>query len=144
MRQTPYNTPRLQQGGELLLRCQCVNADGRIVAPAAAPTVTIYSSIGASVWTGRLPPQNSRSTTGVFMLPLFLNSAFQVGDYFAFITWYTGAVNMGTVYRFEVVPGGNTKGQIIAGILTTQPQVRHIVHETVTGELFKGGNPVVD
>jgi hypothetical protein len=137
-----FNPTRVQQGDEYPLRVRTLGSAETLRRPTAAPLAEIYdASTGTLVWSGQLPPQSPRSVVGAFMYRLLLE--FPVGVYAVVYTYFVGAEQMVKVEHFQIVEGGNAKGEVIAGVWTTQPTMRHIIMETITGDLFKGGNPIV-
>lgn len=134
---------RRQLGQEIEFRVSCTNASRVQVAPDAAPEVRVYNASGVRVLTRSIPTQDKPGATGVFMLAQHLDSNFAVGRYYVRTTWTTGAHSGVQLDCFEVIPGGDANGQVISMTWTTLPHFRHLIYQTDTGQLFKGGNPTV-
>lgn len=130
---------RTENGFELRLHVQCKTAAGIIVEPDSIPTVDIWNA-GSKVFSGQMFPEERLNATGLMVCPVYL-AAFTVGTCQCIFRWTYQGFNGVKLGYFEIVPGGNDDGSVIAMFYFETPPGRFLVHQTDRGILKMGKNP---
>lgn len=134
---------RYDRGSEVVLGISCENASGVVTSPDEAPTVEVENESGKVLVEGKIPASDSQLTPGLFRLPLFLGAPFVAGNYLATVRFLLSGVSYARMLSFEVTPGGDPSGAVIAMHQYEKPDARYLVHSTDSGSIFKGKNPRV-
>jgi hypothetical protein len=133
---------RFQLGVEVVLPVQCTDAAEAPSWPDTAPAVEVWSD-SAKVLARLMPAAERQLTTGLFRLPLFLAGQFAAGRYTAIARWENDAFNGVDIHHFEIVPGGNQRGAVIAMAYFEKAGTRFIVQQLDGGTIVRGKNPRV-
>jgi hypothetical protein len=138
---------RFQQGGELYLTVRTttrgtLNPD----TPLSAPFLQIYREASPPVKvldSSYLAAYQPGLMTGVFRLSVFFGALFTTADrYFAIVRWTdSGGNGVQAVYPFELMPGGNSDGAVIAMAEVVRPDARYLLCSTDGGLLVRRKNP---
>ncbi len=138
-------------GDEIPLGVLTTDSSGVPALPDACPTMKIYSSTGQVTqgWlpgglggTSSLVPVLDRyGATGLFGVRLLLGPAFSTGLYTVKYSWTVSAVRGAELDTFEVLPGGDIKGNAISMFFHRQAQADFIVREQDSGRLLANRNP---
>lgn len=131
---------RWQQGQEMPLWVLCTDSSGNPVLPDAAPQVDVYSHSGLGL-TRTVPVLEPAATTGLFKGSLFLNAGFTPGTWCLSFRWKVGSYVGSSLASFEVAPGGDGSGQVLALFYFHQPNADYYVQQRTSGSVFKGKNP---
>jgi hypothetical protein len=136
---------RYQQGEELPLRVQCVDAAGAPADPAAVPAATVYRD-GATptlLETVALAAQLRGVEVGVFGRPHFLGPLYATaGPHKVLYRWQdAGGVAHCLPAYFTLLPGGDADGAVIALAYAERPDARYLIYQTDGGRLVRGRNP---
>lgn len=100
------------QGSFIPLSVQCRASGDAVVAPAAAPTVTIFDSSFETARTAvAMPPRSPSDLPGYFTLPFFLDEDMTTGRYTAVYKWNDGSNDMAAIDQFEVIGGWTNAGK---------------------------------
>lgn len=136
---------RYQQGVELPLTLQCVDAAGAPQDPAHDPVVTVYRDASPPVLIQSIPlAADMRGVvTGFFRRPLFLNHLYgTAGRYLVVFRWQDAdGVAHSRAGSFTLLPGGSSDGAVIAMAYVQRPDARYLVWQTDSGRLVRGRNP---
>jgi hypothetical protein len=134
---------RYQQGEEIPLGVLCYDSSGVPTAPDAAPTLEIYSG-GSHILPGKaIPALDKAAVTGLFQHKLYLNEHYPAGLYQATYRWTKGGFFGLQTDTFEVMPGGDATGSVVAMTYLERPQASFVLQQRDSGHLFKGKNPRV-
>jgi hypothetical protein len=132
---------RVQLGNNVVIAI-LTKTGGVPAVPDNVPTVRIYAaSTGTLVYTAKMPVADRYGATGMFLLPIFLNAAFSVGQYYATVGYQIQGTQVLEPYNFEIVPGGDVRGSVISMTWYDRPQAKFVVMETDSGRLEYGRNP---
>lgn len=136
---------RTQLGIEIPLGVQCFNASGNAVAPDACPTMTIYSGTTNTpvIAAYSIPVRDRFNATGQFAYRQFLDTRFASGKYWVLYKWTASTFSGHVLDVFDIVDGGDPKGQYISLFFMQKPSADFIVGQTDGGILTKGRNPRV-
>ncbi len=132
---------RYQLGQEVVAYLRCTDADDRPVAPSAFPRVAVYAASGHPVRDVAVPIVERGIVTGLFAVRLFLDGSFSSGAYQMVFRWAAGSHHGSEVRTFEVLPGGDASGQVIALFDYPRPSASHLVQQRSDGSIRKGRNP---
>lgn len=131
---------RTDNGTELRLHVQCKTSTGQIVEPDVSPTIDIWFE-GARVLTGlQMFPEERLIVTGFFVYPLYVQNL-SVGTYTCVLRWTHQGYNGVELAYFEVIPGGDNRGSVVAMFYFDTPQGRFLVQQTDAGQILMGKNP---
>jgi hypothetical protein len=141
----PVFLGRFQQGVELPLALQCVNAAGAPDDPQELPRLSIYRD-GASptlVETIEMAADLRGVATGFFRRGLFLDNLYgTAGRHLAVFKWQdSGGVAHCRVASFVLLPGGSADGAAIALKYVERPDASYLLYQTDAGRLIRGRNP---
>ena len=140
--QTTRDLGRYQLGQEVPLALQCLLGDAPDT-PDSHPTFEVRADASAS-WTiyNRIAADEQGITVGFFRQPMMLDARFAAGRYTVRFRWQDSGANHRTeMHSFQVLPGGNADGAIIAMHHAERPQGRFLIMQTDTGLLKRGLNP---
>lgn len=136
---------RYQQGVELPLVLQCVDADGAPEDPLFDPVVSIYRDGEPPVVVQTLPlAADLRGVaTGLFRLPVFLNHLYTTaGRYLVVFRWQDQAGGAHSIPgAFMLLPGGSPDGAVLALKYVQRPDARYLIFQCDSGQLVRGRNP---
>lgn len=133
---------RFPLGNDVPLLLLTRNAAGAAVVPDAPPTLDVWSSSG-KVKTLLLPVLDRYGTTGLFAFKLFLDGTYAAGLYTAEYRWQASGYQGLDHDNFEVIPGGDGGGTVLALYHYERPHARFLVQELTSGALVRGRNPTV-
>lgn len=135
---------RWQQGQEAPYWFLCKNASGVPTDPDAVPTVDIYlANTGLIVGAKGVPILDPVPTTGFFAGFVYLNENYPAGLYTLVFRYLISGSRYSDFSTFEVVPGGDPTGQILAMTYFHQPQADYYVQQRSSGRIYRGQNPRV-
>lgn len=135
---------RLQQGTELPLVLQALDADDEPATPDAYPVVDVYrdASPPVKVATAQLAADNQGFITGFFRLPLFLDARFTTeGRYLVVMKWVVGGDVLYRHGSFTLLPGGSSDGSVLSMFYNEGANARFVIFQTDAGLLIRGKNP---
>ena len=137
---------RFQQGQEIQLVLQCVDANDAPDDPADVPVCSIYQdddSAPTLLETVKLAADLRGVTTGLFRLPHFLGQKYDTaGRYLLIFRWQdSDDVGHCRVGSFHLLPGGSADGAVISMAYIERPDARHLIWQTDSGRLIRGRNP---
>lgn len=131
---------RFRQGDTVPYWVLCTNSSGVPTDPDSVPVAETYSS-SANVESLKVPILDRARTTGFFGGEIFLGSGYTEGEYTLTVRWQISSHQGVSLFRFEVLPDGNSSGQVIAMHGFVRPQARFVVNQRTSGQLYKGKNP---
>lgn len=131
---------RYQLGEDVPLALWCRDASGAPSAPNEAPSADIWSS-SAKIRTLYLPAQDRAVVTGFFSYRLFLNSSYAPGLYRVNYRYRIGSFHVLEQDQFEILPGGDPAGAVIAMFDFEKPDAVFIVQSLDSGRIVRGKNP---
>lgn len=135
---------RFQLGEFVPLSLDCRTTAATEVSPTAAPTVSIYKTNDTAVLDAKsLAPYIKGQLTGHFRGEVFLNSSYSAGRYHGIFSWASGGSTYRQEFSFEVVAGGNVKGEYIGLRYYRRPHADYVVGLTDGGVLEFRRNPRV-
>lgn len=142
---TPAFLGRFQQGQELPLHLQCVNATGGAGDPTDLPRASVYRD-GASpafVETVELAADLRGVVAGYFRRGLFLDNLYSTaGRYLVVFKWTdSNTVAHCRVASFMLLPGGSADGAVISLKHVERPDASYLLYQTDAGRLIRGRNP---
>lgn len=141
----PIYAGRVQQGEELLLTLQCSTETLVPGDPGFYPRVSVYRDAEPPVLveTTRLAAADRGAATGLFRLPLFLGALYATpGHYLLVFRWQTaGGVGRCLTGSFQLLPGGDADGHVIAQAFVGRPDANHLIAQCDSGRLIRGRNP---
>ena len=117
-----------------------VNASGTPTVPDDAPVVEIWSS-SALVTTKKMPVHDRYAATGLFLLPLRLDSNFSAGRYRLAYRYDVGSHTGLEEDVLEVLPGGHSDGAVQSMCWAEFPHAHYLVHHLESGTVVFGRNP---
>lgn len=132
---------RYALGSHVPLSVVATAADGQPAAPTECPTVSVYDADGAVVESRLIPARDRGAVTGLFGYRLRLSASYAAGHYTVAYRWRSGAHRGVATAAFEVTPGGDAEGAVIAMHDYNRPDARFIVHQLDSGKLKRGRNP---
>jgi hypothetical protein len=133
---------RYKKGDWLPLSVQCRD-NLAVVAPDAAPEISIYSPAFSKVFGPRsIPPRASGRRTGLFEIEQFLGSEFSVGIYNVIVTYAKSPNFFADLLSFEVVPSGHQDGSYINLYFYERPHADYVVGQLDADILEFRKNPV--
>lgn len=145
MPEEPLYLGRYQQGVELPLSLQCVDASDSPDDPQDVPVATIWldGSTPALVETVELAAAERGVVTGFFRRPHFLgNSYSSAGRYLVVYKWLdSDGTGHAKEASFTLLPGGSDDGAVIAATPVERPDARYLLYQTDAGSLVRGRNP---
>ncbi len=133
---------RFQLGQDVPLGVLCRTAVGTATLPDDPPTLDVWTAT-AKVKTLLLPIQDRYGQTGLFGTKLFLDVSYATGIYKAEYRWQIGSYHGLEEDTFEVLPGGDGKGAVIALYHWERPHAKFLVQQLTSGALVRGRNPSV-
>ncbi len=136
---------RYQQGQEIPLSLQCVNAAGGADDPQELPRVSVYrdGSGPAFVQTVEMAADLRGVATGFFRRGLYLDNLYgTAGRHLAVFKWQDsdGVAHCRTA-TFMLLPGGSADGAVIAAKYVERPDASYLLYQTDAGRLIRGRNP---
>lgn len=136
---------RVQQGQELSLFLQCVDAGGTPADPAAGPRASIYRDAAPPVFveTVELAADLRGVQAGVFRRALFLGGLYGTAGRHLVVLKYTdpnGAAHHDCA-TFVLLPGGSPDGAVISMRYVERPDASYLIWQTDAGRLVRGRNP---
>lgn len=136
---------RFQQGVEIPLLLQCVNAEREADDPLDVPHATVYRDgvPPVLVETRALAATLRGVAAGVFRLPLFLGSSYATaGRHLVVYRWVdSDGVARCTTGSFVLLPGGSADGAVVGMHHVARPDARYLLYQTDSGRLIRGRNP---
>lgn len=140
----PVYLGRVQQGQELPLALQCVDATGAPADPVGLPVATFYRD-GATkmrIETRPIAADLRGVKAGAFRLSLFLGELYTTGRHLIVFRWADqNGVPHCQVATFMLLPGGSPDGAVIALKYVERPDSRYLMWQTDAGRLLRGRNP---
>jgi hypothetical protein len=136
---------RFQQGQEIPLRLQCVNAAGAADDPADVPRAQLWrdGSSPAFVETVELAADLRGVTTGFFRRGHFLGGLYaNAGRYLVVFKWQdSGGTAHHRCASFVLNPGGSADGALVSVAYVERPDASYLLYGTDAGRLIRGRNP---
>ena len=137
---------RQQLGTELTIGVLCHDASDTPTAPAAAPTIEVWTGT-TKLLTGQMIPVMDRYGTTVaasyFQYNLFLDGKYAAGQYKVLYRYTVGSYVGLEEDTFQVLAGGDADGTITSLIYYSRPQAAFVVWQTDAGKVQKGRNPAI-
>jgi len=132
---------RCQHGEEITLGVLCTDGAGAPVYPDAAPTLDVFGPEGQPVAGQRLPAVDRAAAVGLFQLGLFLGPAFAPGRHRAVYRWSAGGLAGVAEDWFDLLPGGDARGAVIALYAYERPQADYLIRQQDGGAMGANRNP---
>lgn len=136
---------RFQQGQEVPLTLQCVDAAGTSDDPLEVPRATLYrdASTPVIVETVQMAADLRGVATGFFRLGLFLDNLYGTpGRYLVVYKWRdSDGVAHCKPASFVLLPGGSADGAVISATYVERPDASYLLYQTDAGRLIRGRNP---
>lgn len=136
---------RYQQGQELPVTLQCVNAATGPSDPTELPRLEIYRD-GATptlIETVQLAADLRGVAVGVFRRGVYLGERYGTAGRYLLVAKYTDTD--GTAHcehgSFMLLPGGSDDGAVIAAKYVERPDASYLLYQTDAGRLIRGRNP---
>lgn len=109
--------------------------------PDDAPAATVYNANRQAVASYLIPPADVPAA--YFAAAVHLDRRYHVGRYAILVTWVAASVSRSSAAVFDIVPGGDPAGAVIAGYAFHRPHAEYHVLDLDSGELVRGRNPFV-
>jgi len=132
---------RYQLGQSVPIAVQTEGAPGKPELSDDVPVADLFTAAGALVLSKRLPIVDRFGVTGWFLLPVFLDETFEEGNYLVNVHWADDGDARAKTYRFEIVPGGDTDGAVVAMHAYDRPHGKFLVQQLDSGRIVAGRNP---
>lgn len=136
---------RYQQGQEIPLAVQCVDADGTPADPLTLPVAKLHldGNPPALVEVVQLAADLRGVDVGVFRLPHFLGGLYGTAGRYLVTVSYVDAGGVGRVRTdsFTLLPGGSPDGAVISMKYVERPDSRYLIWQTDGGRMVRGRNP---
>jgi hypothetical protein len=129
---------RYQRGDAVPLGVATTAGEGVPTSPDAAPLATIAGPDGGVVATVRLPMAGDDTHFGAAWVP---GVDVALGNYSVTYTYQVAGVPGESTAAFEVIPGGDPGGAVVAMASVERPLARYIVAQLASGRLVQGTNP---
>ncbi len=130
---------RYQQGEEALIVLLCSSTADVPVLPDAAPVADV-SGDGFFVSGIALAVMDPAAAPGLFYARLYLDSRFS-GRCTVTLRWLVSGVLHAREAVFEVAPGSDPSGGVLALHYYRRPQAEFLVQQRSGGGIYKGKNP---
>lgn len=113
--------------------------------PTYVPGIKVKrASDEATVLNQLMPVVDKTVQVGLFCSRIFLGSLFAVGMHSVTMTYTVGA-KVGIENRvFEVMAGGDPRGQVLSLYYLHKPHNDYLVYQAEAGVILKGTNPRID
>lgn len=134
---------RYQLGQAVELTLACRDASDTPAVPTNVPRLKVWTPAGALLRFQDLPPLERYTQTGLFHARLILDSTFTAGLYRVTYYWSVGSFRGLDEDGFEVMPGGDADGAVVALHWFSRPQAKFLVQSLDSGKLVQGRNPTV-
>jgi hypothetical protein len=136
---------RYQQGQEIPLTLQCVDANDAPADPLTVPVAKLYLD-GATptlVEAVKLAPDLRGVEVGLFRVPHFLGGLYGATGRYLVTVSYVDANGVGRVSTrsFHLLPGGSPDGSVISMKYVQRPDSRFLIWQTDGGRMVRGRNP---
>jgi hypothetical protein len=130
---------RYQLGDFVPLLLQCRNANGTPTLPDDCPNARVFDPLGRLVTNFKVPITDRYGATGLFAfafpLSAFLFSTGLVnGNYRVIYSYSIGSYTGLDESTFEVVAGGDSRGNIISMAYYPRPNADYLVFQTDNGQ----------
>lgn len=133
---------RYHLGEEIAFGIVAKNSTGLPVEPDAAPTFSVYAANGTKIISDKkFPPIDRTAVAGIFGYAQFLGMTFAAGQYLLYVKWVKSGFNGRYIEKFEVMPGGDAGGNVIAMTEFKKPHNTYIVRQLTSGIISAGRNP---
>lgn len=136
---------RFMQGQIIPLGVLVLDASKKPAVPDEAPHALVMLN-DSVLGDFRLAIENKFRVTGLFALPLHVDSRFPQGHYNCQITWGIGGARRGELVTWDVIAGGDTTGQGISLYHYTPPTSgsNYLLLQTDAGNIYKKANPRIE
>lgn len=134
---------RYQIGQDVPLCVQCVDNNGNPSVPDGAPLAIVVGS-GVAVCSFTIPADPDPDATGRFRGRYTLGEGDGVGHYAVVYLYSLLGLPRGESDQFEVVPGGDKSGPIIAAYSFDRPGGDFLLAHLATGRIASGQTPYLD
>jgi hypothetical protein len=131
-----------QQGGSAPLFVQARDGRGVPTIPTSQVSARVYKLGGDLASDAELAIVPHARATAVHAGGGTLGSAHAPGRYFALLRWEIAEESGGIEgFSFEVLPGGDPRGPVIAAHDVRRPEARHVLAQVAGGLVLGGRNP---
>ncbi len=134
---------RYQVGQDVPLEVQCVDSNGSPAVPDAAPLARVYRD-GSFLATKVLPIETDDGAVGRFRGIYTLGNADETGRYAVVYLYSHLGLSRGSSDIFEVLPGGDPAGPVIAGYSLARPDGDFFLAHLAAGRVASGQTPYLD
>lgn len=134
---------RYQLGQEVPFLVQCRDAAGRPAAPAAPPTARVYRD-GVPLRAVELSHDEDTEVPGRFRGRLRLADGDAPGRHAVVYLYGVGVEVVVGSDTFEVAPGGDPQGPVLAGFVLSRPDADVVMAHLGSGRLAAGRTPYLD
>jgi hypothetical protein len=126
---------RFQLGDFVGLIVQCKDQNGVPTMPDNVPISRFFDPNGTFIGITHLPTLERFATPGLFQLTLPISSIFSTqGNWRVISTYSIGSFTGIDENTFEVVPGGEARGNVISMYYYRRPDADYIVFQTDNGD----------
>jgi hypothetical protein len=130
-----FDIGRLRRGDRVTLFVATV------AVPDAAPVAVVLDPSGAAVLAQELPSWRRSRTR--FCAPLRIDRRFELGRYTVAYRYTVGGLPVSAQDTFDVVPGGDSGGEVIALYVLDRTKSRLVIAQLGCGRLARGQNPTI-
>lgn len=113
----------------------------------SGPTITVNDASGAVVETMTMPgwpirmDEDERFLGNFFADFFFLDGKYSVGNYSITVHAVLSTGNYGKTHQLQILPGGNSKGAVIASHYNDLPEAHGVIYQRNDGTLERLSNP---
>jgi hypothetical protein len=113
------------------------------ISPGKADRLPVASVVGpGSVPLGTYPmPMLSGTSAPSYQLSLRLPGGIALGTYQVTFSYSVGGVSGSASEQFDVIPGGDSGGEVISLYSHDRPEARYVLAQIGAGKLVQGRNP---
>ncbi len=134
---------RYQLGQDVPLVVQCVDSNGTPAVPDSFP-IALVCREGVYLRTVGIPAETDPDVTGRFRGRYTLGDGDAPGHYAVVYLYSTLGLRRGESDQFEVVPGGDASGPVLAGYSLSRPDGDYFLAHLAAGRMASGQTPYLD
>jgi hypothetical protein len=131
---------RFQIGQTVPLAVVPVDSGGFPSPPDSAPVATVQDPSNTTVGILKMALGGDPEH---FAIGFFLRGGLALGTYQVTYAYRVNGASLGETGSFDVIPGGDPGGAVIAMVGYDRPEARYVVAQLASGRLVQGKNPRV-
>lgn len=108
--------------------------------PDGVPSLKILKGATA-IYQGLMPILDKVNRIGLFHSTIFLGGTFSAGTFSVRMGYSVNGASFIETRSFEVVPAGNSQGQVLGMYYLHSPQADFVVYSVESGAILRGKNP---